>query len=70
MRTLPVQKIIKRVNRMLVGYYHYYGITDNAKNLARFKYVVTKLLLNGLIEEARNAVTDGTNSTYCLENIL
>ena len=36
MRTLPVAEIIKKLNLMLVGYYHYYGITDNSKALGDF----------------------------------
>ncbi len=48
MRTLPLQEIIKRVNSMLVGYFHYYGITDNSKAISDFKYIVRKLLFEWL----------------------
>lgn len=48
MRTLPLQEIIKRVNNMLVGYFHYYGITDNSKAISDFKYIVRKLLFKWL----------------------
>ena len=48
MRTLPLQEIIKRVNSMLVGYFHYYGITDNSKAISDFKYLVRKLLFKWL----------------------
>lgn len=48
MRTLPLQEIIKRVNSMLVGYFHYYGITDNSKAISDFKYIVRKLLFKWL----------------------
>ena len=40
MRTLPTFDIIKKVNQILVGYYHYYGITDNIKSLNDFCYRV------------------------------
>ena len=36
MRTMPLAQIIKRLNQMLVGYYHYYGITDNSRALESF----------------------------------
>ena len=39
MRTIPIPEVISKVNRMLVGYYHYYGITDNFNSLADFKHV-------------------------------
>lgn len=44
MRTLPVKEIVKKLNQILVGYYHYYGITDNSKAIASFRYRVTKSL--------------------------
>lgn len=44
MRTWELSAIIKRVNQILVGYYHYYGITDNSSSIARFRYEVTKSL--------------------------
>ena len=36
--------VMQKVNQILVGYYHYYGITDNSKALASFRYRVTKSL--------------------------
>ena len=36
MRTEPVQDIIRKLNQILVGYYHYYGITDNASGISAF----------------------------------
>ena len=42
MRTLPVSTIINKLNQILVGYYHYYGITDNSKSLNNFYYTVEK----------------------------
>jgi hypothetical protein len=36
MRNRPVAEIIKHLNKILTGYYHYYGITDNIKSLRDF----------------------------------
>ena len=44
MRTLKLKDIVKKLNQILVGYYHYYGITDNGRSLAVFRYEVLKSL--------------------------
>ena len=44
MRILPVELIIKKLNQILVGYYHYYGITDNSVALSRFRFRVVRML--------------------------
>lgn len=44
MRTLPLPEIIKKLNQMLVGYDHYYGITDNSKKLGDFHFFVRRSL--------------------------
>lgn len=44
MRILPLPMIIKKLNRMLVGYYHYYGITDNSKGINDFCFRVSRSL--------------------------
>lgn len=44
MRNLPLPEIIKKLNRMLVGYYHYYGITDNSGRIGAFSFEVRKSL--------------------------
>lgn len=44
MRIWPVKEIIAKLNQILVGYYHYYGITDNSKSLGNFQYRVGKSL--------------------------
>lgn len=41
---LSAGEIIKKLNEILVGYYNYYGITDNSKCLQAFKYEVQKKL--------------------------
>lgn len=44
MRTLPIKDIVGKLNQILTGYYHYYGITDNGRSLERFRMVVLKQL--------------------------
>ena len=44
MRTWKLRAIFKRVNQMLIGYYHYYGITDNGHSLNNLKYRVERSL--------------------------
>ena len=44
MRVLPISQIIYKVNQILVGYFHYYGITDNSKSLSSFCYRVRRSL--------------------------
>lgn len=48
MRTLPIKEIMKKLNQMLVGYYHYYGITDNSQSLSNFRYRVMRSLYKWL----------------------
>lgn len=44
MRTMKLKDIVKKINQILVGYYHYYGITDNSRAIKRFRYAVIKEL--------------------------
>lgn len=44
MRIQPLPQIIKKLNQMLVGYYHYYGITDNYKGIDNFCFRVRRSL--------------------------
>jgi len=44
MRHLPLEEIIKKLNQVLVGYFHYYGITDNSKRINSFREVVINRL--------------------------
>ena len=47
-RHLPLKDIIERINQSLRGHYQYYGVTDNAKSLERFEYLVRSLLFKWL----------------------
>jgi hypothetical protein len=40
MRMRKTKDIVKKLNEILVGYYHYYGITDNLRSLKAFRYEV------------------------------
>ena len=41
---LPKKILFAKLNRKLVGYYNYYGVTGNFKSLNSFVYQVTELL--------------------------
>ena len=45
---LSIADIIKKLNQILVGYYHYYGITDNSDMLRKFVHRVEYGLYKGL----------------------
>lgn len=47
-RHWAVKEIFSKINQSLVGHYHYYGVTDNTKNLERFRDMVTGLLFKWL----------------------
>ena len=44
MRANKLKDIISKLNQILVGYYHYYGITDNGRSLSAFRYQVIRSL--------------------------
>ena len=44
MRTLKVKEIISKLNQILTGYFHYYGITDNSERITAFRYNVMRSL--------------------------
>ncbi|MCC8149950.1 MAG: RNA-directed DNA polymerase [Lachnospiraceae bacterium] len=43
-RPWPLNLIIEKLNQILVGYYHYYGITDNYDSIERFRNRIEKIL--------------------------
>jgi len=47
-RALPVSEIIRRLNQKLQGYYQYYAVTDNLKEVKRFLETVKYLLYKWL----------------------
>jgi len=52
-RTLPVPKIMGIVAAKLRGHYAYYGVTDNARGIARFADATRRLLLKWLNRRGR-----------------
>ena len=44
MRVWAIDRIFARINQILVGYYHYYGITDNYKSLCDMRQRITRML--------------------------
>jgi group II intron reverse transcriptase/maturase len=45
---LPKKILFAKLNRKLIGYYNYYGVTGNAESLNRFVYHVIQLLFRAL----------------------
>ncbi len=43
-RTVPLKAMIRKLNQILVGYYHYYGITDNSRGISNFRFRVMRSL--------------------------
>ena len=44
MRTCRLKEIIEKLNQILTGYYHYYGITDNTESITAFRYNIMRSL--------------------------
>ena len=44
MRKCSLKEIVTKLNQILTGYYHYYGITDNSKSITAFRYNIMKSL--------------------------
>lgn len=63
LRNKHLEQIIVKVNQILTGYYHYYGITDNSASLMRFQRRVTKMLFYWLNKrsEKKSYTWDGFN---------
>ena len=45
---MPLTIIMEKLKQKLVGYYRYYGITDNSKCLDTFRYLVRGLTFKWL----------------------
>lgn len=57
-RTLPVKRLLDQLKVKLVGYYRYYGITDNGPMLSSYWYNTMKLLFKWLNRRSqRNSYT-------------
>ncbi len=62
-RHMPVDTPVKKLNQILVGYYHYYGITDNSPGISRFYMDVSRTLFYWLNRRSnrRSFTWDGYN---------
>ena len=47
-RTMPVKKLMRKLNRKLVGTYNYYAVSDNKKSIGSFHYEVRRLVFKWL----------------------
>ena len=63
MRNLDIADIIASLNQILVGYYHYYGITDNSKCINSFYQEVRRILFYWL--NRRSQKKSYTWSGFC-----
>ena len=67
MRTWDLDMIFKRLNQILVGYYHYYGITDNYNSLARMRTRVIRMLFYWLNRRSQKKSYDWTGFNQLLK---
>ncbi len=65
MRTWKLADIMKKLNEILAGYYHYYEITDNSRILSDFKAAVTKSLFYWLNRRSQRKSYDWKGSEKC-----
>lgn len=68
MRTMPIKDIVKKLNEILVGYYHYYGITDNLRSLSAFRYEVLKELYYWLNRRSQRRSYRWVDFLYMIDN--
>jgi len=47
-RILPLRDLMEKLKQKLLGYFRYYGITDNILNLYKFRYLVRRLTIKWL----------------------
>jgi len=52
-RNWPLREIIKKLNQILTGYIHYYGITDNSRSIGNFRFQVIKMLYHWLNQRSQ-----------------
>ncbi|OIQ07570.1 group II intron, maturase-specific domain [Moorella thermoacetica] len=64
---LPVKVLMALLKRKLIGYYHYYGITDNSKRLLAFHYIPRCMLFKWLNRRSQRKSFDGEKFRRFLE---
>lgn len=60
-RTLPLTVLMKKLKQKLVGYYRYYGITDNSISLRKFRYLLRRLTFKYLNRRSQRRSYKWTN---------
>ena len=45
---LPIKDVVAKLNQVLTGYFHYYGITDNFEMCSNFRFRIEQLLFKWL----------------------
>ena len=68
MRTLRVKEIISKLNEILTGYFHYYGITDNSERITAFRYNVMKSLFYWLNRRSQKKSYNWVESLNMIDN--
>ena len=68
MRTMKTKDIVHKLNEILVGYFHYYGITDNSRSIKSFRYEVMKSLFYWLNRRSQKTSYSWTEFLYMLDN--
>nr|WP_201786133.1 group II intron maturase-specific domain-containing protein [Moorella thermoacetica] len=66
-RMLPAKVLMALLKRKLIGYYHYYGITDNSKRLLAFHYIARCMLFKWLNRRSQRKSFDGEKFRRFLE---
>ena len=68
MRTCRLKEIIAKLNQILIGYYHYYGITDNTESITAFRYNIMRSLFYCLNRRSRKKSYNWVEFLNMLDN--
>ena len=68
MRAMKTKDIVHKLNEILVGYFHYYGITDNSRSIKSFRYGVMKSLFYWLNRRSQKTSYSWAEFLYMLDN--
>ena len=68
MRQWRIKDIVRRLNQILVGYFHYYGITDNSRRIHDFRYEVLKSLFYWLNRRSQSKSYNWTGFLHMIDH--
>ena len=68
MRTKRVKEIVAKLNQILTGYFHYYGVTDNTERITAFRYRVMRSLFYWLNRRSQKKSYNWVNFLNMLDN--